>query len=249
MTQRVLIIGATSDIARAVASRLAERGDRLVLAGRNMPELERIAADLRARYQAEADVESFDASATEAHGQFIARCIERGDGALDGAVICHGYLPDQTRAQTDTAEAMHTLTVTYSAVVSVCEPLAAHLAERGAGWLAVISSVAGDRGRQSNYLYGSAKAGVSVYCQGLRNRLFHRGVHVLTVKPGFVATSMTEGLLDPNSPMVASAAKVAAAIVRGIDRRRNVIYTPWFWRAVMAVIRAVPEPVFKRLRM
>jgi short-subunit dehydrogenase len=144
---------------------------------------------------------------------------------------------------------MHTLTVNYNAVVSICEPLAAHLAERGSGWIAVIGSVAGDRGRQSNYLYGSAKAGASAYCQGLRNRLYHRGVHVLTVKPGLVATAMTEGLVNPNSPMVARPEQVAGAIVRAIDRRRNVIYTPWFWRAIMAAIRAVPEAVFKRLGM
>ena len=120
-----------------------------------------------------------------------------------------------------------------------------HLERRGAGYLAAISSVAGDRGRQSNYTYGIAKAGLTAYLQGLRNRLFHAGVHVLTINPGFTDTPMTRGKVDPKSPMVASPERVARDIDRTIRKRRNVLYTPWFWGPIMMIIRLVPESVLR----
>ncbi len=249
MNQRVLIVGATSGMARAIADRFAAQGCELTLASRNVEEAGRIAADLRTRHQATAHVEPFDAMAMQGHGAFVARCIDRAGGALDGVVICHGYLPDQAAAQANADDAERTLRVNFNSAVSVVEPLAAHLAERGQGWIAIIGSVAGDRGRQSNYLYGAAKAGLAAYAQGLRNRLFHKGVHVLTVKPGFVATAMTEGLVDPKSPLVVGPEVVAKAVVKAVHKRRNVIYTPWFWRVIMGIIRSIPEMVFKRLRM
>ncbi len=249
MSERVVILGATSGIARAVAGRLAGRGDRLVLAGRNTPELERIAADLRTRHGVGVDLEPFDALAGQTHADLARRCLGRCDGAVDGLVVCQGYMPEQAAAESDAFEAQRTLRVTLESVVTVVEPVAAAMADRGAGWIAVISSVAGDRGRQSNYIYGAAKAGLNAYCQGLRNRLFRRGVHVLTIKPGFVATAMTQGLVNPDSPLVASPDKVAGDIVRAIEKRRNVLYTPWFWRGIMRIIRSIPEPVFKRMKL
>ena len=128
-------------------------------------------------------------------------------------------------------------------------PIADFLQTRGSGWIAVVSSVAGDRGRQSNYLYGRCKAGVSAFLEGLRNRLFHYGVHVLTVKPGFVASPMTDGLVDPNSPLVADPKIVARSIENAIVRQRNTIYTPWFWWPILKIVRAVPEAIFKRLKL
>ncbi len=115
--------------------------------------------------------------------------------------------------------------------------------------IAAISSVAGDRGRQSNYIYGAAKAGLTAYLQGLRNRLFFAGVHVLTIKPGFVATAMTDGLVNPNSPLLATPQQVARDIDRALRCRQNVLYTRWFWRPIMLIIRWIPEPVFKRLKL
>ena len=123
------------------------------------------------------------------------------------------------------------------------------LAAQEYGFIAVISSVAGDRGRQSNYLYGAAKGGLSVYLQGLRNRGKHCGVHVMTVKPGFVATQMTVGLVDPKSPLVAQPEQVAKDIVRGLKKRKNIVYSRWFWRYIMLMIRSIPEWIFKRLRL
>ena len=133
--------------------------------------------------------------------------------------------------------------------VTICEPFAEILESQGYGRLIGISSVAGDRGRQSNYIYGAAKAGVTAYLSGLRNRLFHKGVHVMTVKPGFVATKMTAGLLDPKSPMVATPEKVARDIVRASKRRKNILYTPRRWCLIMTIIESIPEFIFKRMKM
>ncbi len=139
--------------------------------------------------------------------------------------------------------------INLTSAVVLLSLFANYLEDRRSGYLAVISSVAGDRGRQSNYTYGAAKAGLTAYLQGLRNRLYRSGVHVLTVKPGFVDTPMTHGRVNPDSPLVASPARVARDIDWAIRRRRNVIYTPWFWRPIMLAVRLVPEFVFKRLRL
>ena len=126
---------------------------------------------------------------------------------------------------------------------------AAHLARRGTGYLCALSSVAGDRGRQSNFLYGATKSALTTYLQGLRNRLARQGVAVITVKPGFVDTAMTWGLLKPGSPLVASPDQVARAIEHAIRQQKNDVYTPWFWRWIMAIIKSIPEPIFKRMRL
>ena len=137
--------------------------------------------------------------------------------------------------------------VNYGSAVDLLEPIAAQMERRGAGFIVVVSSVAGDRGRQSNYHYGAAKGALSLYTQGLRNRLFKAGVTVLTVKPGFVDTAMTWGL--PGLFLVASPRRVARDITRALRRRRSVIYTPGFWRGIMFMIRSIPEPVFKRMKL
>ena len=238
MSESVLMIGASSAIARALCHRMARRRCKLVLAGRHLNELEKDAADLRIRYGSHVRVEHFDALDDESRGSLLER-----SGDVTGIVLCHGYLPRARSAD----ESRKTLDTNFTSAVLVLEEAAARLEKRGAGYIVAISSVAGDRGRQSNYLYGAAKAGLSTYLAGLRNRLFRSGVHVLTVKPGFVDTPMTAGLLNPASPLVSSPERVAAAVDRAILRRRNVIYTPWFWRPVMKLIRAIPEPLFKRM--
>ncbi len=247
MTWRNLVVlGATSDIARAISSELALRGTGLVLAGRNVEELRRLAADLGVRHGVHAAAEPFDALAFEDHPAFVRRCFE-GPREVDGVVLCFGSLGPPPGAGGEAARRV--LDANLVGAVSVLEEFAGELERRGRGVVVVLSSVAGDRGRQSNYLYGAAKGGLSVYCQGLRNRLFRSGVHVLTVKPGFVATAMTRGLLDPDSPLVASPGRVARDVVRAMERRRDVVYTPWFWRWIMAAIRSIPELLFKRLRL
>jgi decaprenylphospho-beta-D-erythro-pentofuranosid-2-ulose 2-reductase len=249
MSDNILILGATSGIAKALARRLASRGCHLLLAGRNGDELGRLAADCHTRFGVTVHIEVFDALAFDEHPAFIDRCFERFDGELHGVILCHGYMTEQEQCQSEFAEARRTIDINFTSAVSLLEQIAGRYERTGSGYIAAISSVAGDRGRQSNYVYGSSKAALSAYLQGLRHRLYRSKVPVLTIKPGFVDTPMTFGKLKPNSPLVASPERVAADIDRAIRRRRNVLYTPWFWRPIMWIIRCLPEPLFKRTRL
>lgn len=249
MSENVLILGATSGIARAISHEMARRGCRLILAGRKMDELERDATDIRLRHNVAVDAVTFDALDFDSHPAFIQKCLDLVGGHLDGVVLCHGYLPDQTKTQSDFAEARKTLDVNFTSAVSLLSPLANYLEQHRRGYIAAISSVGGDCGRLSNYSYGSAKAALSIWLQGLRNRLFHSGVHVLTIKPGFVDTPMTVGIIKPNSPLVVKPERVARDIDRAIRRRKNVLYTPWFWWGILTIICSIPESIFKRLKL
>ena len=247
MQGSILILGATSDIGRAIAQLLAAQRLPLILAGREQDELQRIAVDLRVRYGAAVNARSFDALDFASHADLVEDCCRQG--ALGGVIACHGYMVEQRLAEADPALAQRVLDVNFKSHVSLLGHVARELEPRRTGFICALSSVAGDRGRQSNYLYGSAKAGLSAYLQGLRNQLARSGVAVVTIKPGFVDTAMTWGLLAPASPLVASPQRVARDIVRAIERRRDVVYTPWFWRWIMLVIRSVPERLFKRLKL
>ena len=215
----VLILGATSAIARAVASEFGRRGFDLLLAGRDTEELELLAADLRIRHGVGAAALPFEALAYETHARFLEECQAASAGTIEGAVLCFGTLGDQASAQADFAHAREILETNFVA----------------------------DRGRQSNYIYGAAKAGLSAYLQGLRNRLFPAGVRVVTIKPGFVDTAMTFG--RPGMFLVASPEAVARRIVGAITGREDVAYVPRFWRLVMILLRLVPEALFKRMRL
>ena len=245
---RILVLGATSGIAKAVSYELAKRGCHLILAARDQDDLATLVPDLSIRHQVEVHGEDFDALAFDEHDHFVERCCSRFKEGLDGVVLCYGALHEQAEAQADATLAKQMLDINLTSAVLLLERFAAYFEERENGLIAAISSVAGDRGRQSNYLYGSTKAGLSAYLQGLRNRLHHRGIPVLTIKPGFVDTPMTAGKLDANSRMVASPERVGRDIVRALGRK-NVVYTPWFWRPIMFVIRSIPEWLFKRLKM
>ena len=243
----VLILGASSAIARATAKKFAAHGNDLILAGRQREELEADAADLTLRYKIAARILVFDALDFESHEPVLSRLLRESGDSLDGVVICIGYLGDQVKAQGDAAEARRILDTNLTGCISALEILAGYFEKRRRGFICALSSVAGDRGRQSNYLYGAAKAGLSAYLQGLRNRLYHSHVHVLTVKPGFVDTRMTFG--HPKLFLVASPESAARSIYRAIVRRKNVVYVPWFWRWVMLLVRAAPERIFKRLKL
>lgn len=244
---RLLVLGATSGIARAIAAEFAGAGSDLVLLARDADELAAVAADLRVRFGVDVATHPFDALASEGHAEALRAVLEAPGAAIGGAVLCYGYLGDQATAQRDWAEARRILDTNFTGAVSALAVLAEHLEARGEGFLCAIGSVAGDRGRQSNYVYGAAKAGLAAYLSGLRNRLAPAGVHVLTVKPGFVDTPMTRG--KPGMFLVAPPAAVARDVRRAILAGRNTLYTPWFWQAIMAVIRAIPEPIFKRMRL
>jgi decaprenylphospho-beta-D-erythro-pentofuranosid-2-ulose 2-reductase len=243
----VVILGATSPIARAVAGELARRGHDLLLAGRDAAELERIAADVRVRYSVSAEAVRFDALDAASPAALAAAVEARTHGRLAGVVAAVGVLGDATRAAHDADAAVEIIRTNFVSLVDALTRLAGVLEQRGGGFIIGIASVAGDRGRQSNYIYGSAKGAFALWLQGLRNRLWPAGVRVITVKPGFVDTGMTYGLAGLF--LVADPARVGATIARALDRRRDVIYVPGFWRYIMWVIRALPEAVFKRLKL
>ena len=239
-----LILGATSDIAAAMAEQFAREGHPLILAGRDINKLRAMAEKLGRAHGVVCVPMAFDAIKTEGHRAFYESLDPR-----PGIVVCaFGDLPDQVKAQEDPALALHSIQVNYSGAVSILEFAAADLEAKNAGHIIGISSVAGDRGRASNYVYGSAKAGFTAYLSGLRHRLFKSGVSVLTVKPGFVRTRMTEGLPLP-APLTATAEQAAAAIIKAMKKKQNTVYVLGRWRLVMFVVRNLPEFIFKRSKL
>ncbi|MDD2237795.1 MAG: SDR family oxidoreductase [Kiritimatiellae bacterium] len=242
--QTALILGAGSDLARALARRFATASYRLILAEPDTSLIEDLAKDLEIRSQAPVETVAFDALKPETHQAFYDSLSVKPD-----VVLCvFGYMGDQLKAETDSAERLRVMNVNYTGAVSILEVIATDFAARKAGTLIGISSCAGDRGRQSNYIYGSAKAGFTAYLSGLRNRLFHHGVHVMTVKPGFMRTAMTEGL-DLPEILTAMPDRAAEIIFHAFTRKRNVIYLLWMWKWIMMMVRNVPECVFKRMKM
>ena len=245
--QKILIIGATSAIAEATARIYAARGDALFLVARNGGHLRAVVADLNVRGAAQADSAVLDVADVDAHEAVLERAL-RDLGGIDVALIAHGTLPDQQQCQSSSDVMRREFTTNALATLALLTWLANRFEQQRHGTLAVISSVAGDRGRQSNYVYGAAKAAVTTFLQGLRQRLAKANVNVLTIKPGFVATPMTASI--PNKGALwAQPERIARGIVRAIDRRRSVVYLPWFWRWIMLVIRIIPEPLFKRLSL
>ena len=247
MNPVVLIVGATSGIGAAVARRLARSGHDLVLAGRALPELERRATDLETRYGVQADCQHFEACASQNHEDFVRRCLEQSGERLHGVFLCHGDMPDASQAPHSVERIETVIATNYTSAVLLLEAFTPHFANRQKGWIAAVTSVAGDRGRPSNHLYGSTKAALSTYLGGLRARLGRDGVAVVDIRPGFVDTPQTYGL--PGLFLVADPSHVARDIERGIRRNRAVVYTPWFWRWVMAIIRNIPDRVFGRLEL
>ncbi len=246
MSRTVLILGATSAIARAAAAAFARRGHGLYLAGRDLEELRRDAVDLQIRYGVEVAFGSFDAEATDGHATFLERVVGEM-GELAGVVAAFGYLGSQPKAAVDFNETLAIINRNFVGAVSILDLCAARMEEAGHGFIVGLASVAGDRGRQSNYTYGAAKGAFALYLQGLRNRLFSRGVRVLTVKPGFVDTGMTFGM--PGLFLVATPHYVGERIARAVERGRDVLYVPWFWRYIMLIITHIPERIFKRLKL
>jgi decaprenylphospho-beta-D-erythro-pentofuranosid-2-ulose 2-reductase len=245
--KRILIVGATSAIAEATARLWAKQGHRLYLIGRNEERLRAIAADLRIRGAESTFAAPLDVNDFARHPAAIDDAIA-ALGGLDVALIAHGSLGDQKACERDFALALQEINTNAISVISLLTHLANRLEAQGHGTLAAISSVAGDRGRQSNYVYAAAKGAVTIFLQGLRNRLFRSGVHVLTIKPGFVDTPMTAAL-PKGGPLWAKPEAIAVAIDRGVRRRADEIYAPAFWRLIMAVIKGLPSAVIKRMSL
>ncbi|MDC8011104.1 SDR family oxidoreductase [Tahibacter soli] len=244
--RRILIIGATSAIAEATARRFAARGDALCLVGRDAARLKTIADDLGVRGAVRTATATLDVNDYAAHAGAI-DTAERELGGLDTVLIAHGTLSDQAECETSVDALRREFDTNALSVMALLTPLANRFAAQGHGTIAVISSVAGDRGRMSNYAYGAAKAAVSAFLSGLRQRLQKSGVAVVTIKPGFVDTPMTKNF--PKGALWAQPDDVAKGIVEAIDKGKSVVYLPWFWSLIMFVIRCVPEFVFKRVKL
>ena len=243
--KRILIIGATSAIAEACAREWAQGGAALFLVGRRQDALAQVAADLTARGATVAHCHLMDVNEHQSHADMLKVCAETL-GQIDIALVAHGTLADQAACERDVELTLKEFTLNATSTISLLTLLAQQMVRQGRGALAVITSVAGERGRASNYVYGSAKAAVSVFCEGLRARTRRDGVQVVDVRPGFVATPMTEGIALPPF-LVAEPAAVARRITAGIDRGSDVIYAPWYWSVIMAGIRSIPRIVFKRM--
>jgi len=247
MNQNILIIGTTSGIAEAVARRYAEQGSRFFLVARNNNKLQAISTDLAARGAKDVQTFVIDANDSDLIPQMVDAAWQ-AFGTIDVALVAHGTLSDQLRTEADIAYAIAEFRTNAESVIACLAALAQRFVPQGKGVIAVIGSVAGDRGRASNYLYGAAKAAIDTYASGLRARLFKSGVHVLTIKPGFVATSMTANLNLPER-LTATPESVARDIQRAINKRRDVLYTPWFWNWIMLIIRWIPAAIINRMKL
>jgi decaprenylphospho-beta-D-erythro-pentofuranosid-2-ulose 2-reductase len=239
-----LILGATSDIAIALARQLSSAGYNLQLAARNVDALKVLKSDIEIRNQVSVTIHELDALNFESHQVFYDSLQQ----PPDLAILVFGYLGDHSKAIADWAESSRIINTNYVGAVSILNVIATHFEKRKSGVIVGISSVAGDRGRMSNYLYGSAKAGLTAYLSGLRNRMAHAGVQVLTVKPGFVRTQMTEGLKLP-APVTAEPHQVAKRILWAVKKRKNSIYVLPIWSLIMFIIRNIPESIFKKLKL
>ena len=240
-----IILGATSSMARAFARKVAAEGAGVLLAGRDMDDLAIQAADAMVRGARMAEAVAFDARAPEGFQTLIDR-IAREEGELNAAVFV-GSMPAQSEIDADPSLIDGTVTDSFTGPARFLQMLAPLMEARGGGTVVGVGSVAGDRGRIGNYVYGAAKAGFATYLSGLRNRLTRAGGHVVTVKPGFVDTSMTWGL--PGLFLVATPEAVAEDLWKAVRKRKNVIYTPFFWRYIMLIIRHIPEPIFKKMKI
>jgi len=242
----VLVLGATSAIAQSIIRVYAAKHASLYLVARNAEKMATVAADARIRGAAEIYTRTIDLDETDAHPGLLADVAQKLPN-LDIVLIAYGVLGEQAKGEQDVATAETVFQTNFLSVVSLLTLLANDFERRRVGTIAVITSVAGDRGRKSNYIYGTSKAALTIFLQGLRARLHGQGVQVLTIKPGFVRTPMTAHL--KHGPLFASPDEVARGIVSAIERKRDVVYLPWFWRPIMFVVRAVPEKIFKKLSL
>lgn len=240
----VLILGAGSDIGMAIAHKFAALGHPVQLAARDADRLARAKADIQVRHRVAVSAHPFDALAFETHAAFVDSLPE-----LPQIAVCVvGYMGEQAQNESDLSAASLVMRSNFEGPSSILAELANRFAARGTGTLVGISSVAGERGRATNYVYGASKAGFTAFLSGLRNRLSHQGVHVLTVLPGFVATQMTEGM-DLPAKLTAQPTEVADRIAAAVTAGRNVIYVRPVWWLIMVIIRNIPERIFKGMKL
>lgn len=240
----VLLLGAASDMAVAIARKMAAKGYSIQLAARNADRLQPLRSDIELRYQTTCTVHEFDATRFNTHDSFFQQLSVKPD-----ITICvFGYLGENETARADWNEAEKIISSNYTGAVSILNVVSNYYAAQKKGTIVGISSVAGERGRQSNYIYGSAKAGFTAYLSGLRNRMFREGVHVVSVQPGFVYTRMTESLTLPPL-LTAKPEQVADTVFNAIIKKKNTVYVKWFWRWIMLIIKCIPEFMFKKMKL
>jgi decaprenylphospho-beta-D-erythro-pentofuranosid-2-ulose 2-reductase len=239
-----LILGASSDMAIAIAEKFASRGFNIQLAARNVSRLEALQSDLAIKYTSRVSIHEFDALAYDTHESFFSELEPKPD-----VTVCvFGFLGENDKAAEDWDQASKIINTNYTGAVSILNIIARYYASQHEGVIAAISSVAGERGRQSNYFYGSAKAGFTAYLSGLRNSMYHHGVHVATIQPGFVYTKMTENMELPKM-LTAKPEEVADAVYSTVTNKKNVVFVKWYWRYIMMIIKNIPEFVFKKLKL
>lgn len=240
----VLILGASSDMAMAIAKKYAAAGHAIQLAARNSHRLQSLQSDITIRYNVTCSLHEFDALHFASHEAFFQALPVKPE-----ITVCvFGYLGENETARASWTESEKIIHTNYTGAVSILNVVSNYYAAQKKGCIAGISSVAGERGRQSNYIYGSAKAGFTAYLSGLRNRMFHEGVHVVSVQPGFVYTRMTENLTLPPL-LTAQPAQVADTVYKAVANKKNVVYVKWFWRWIMLIIKSIPEFMFKKLKL
>jgi len=243
MTENWLILGATSSMAKAFARAVSVDGARVFLAGRDMVDLEASAEDCRLRGALGAEALAFDARDIAGFQPIVDR-VTAQDGMINVAVFV-GSMPPQAQIDADPSLIAGVVSDSYTGPAAFLQTIAPAMEARGGGTVIGVGSVAGDRGRIGNYVYGSAKAGFHTYLSGLRNRLTRSGGHVVTVKPGFVDSAMTWGI--EGMFLVASPDNVARDLLRAVEKKTNTLYTPFFWRIIMGIIKAIPERMFKKM--
>jgi len=244
--RKIVIIGATSAIAEAAARLWAQTGDQLFLVARNLERLQAIASDLKVKGSQVAEIYAMDVNDFDAHLPML-NAAEQALNGVDTVLIAHGTLSNQAACEQSVELTLQEINTNALSVIALLTHVANRFEKQKKGTIAVISSVAGDRGRQSNYVYGSAKAMVSAFTSGLRQRLYKSGVAVVTIKPGFVDTPMTASF--KKGPLWASSESVAKIIVNACNKRKGIIYAPGFWFFIMMIIRLIPESLFVKLKL
>jgi decaprenylphospho-beta-D-erythro-pentofuranosid-2-ulose 2-reductase len=246
-SQWSVIYGATSAVAQALARQHAKNGDSLILVARNAGRCSIVAHDLEARGATKVITLNYDLGAISDHEMLLSD-IESITSEIDIHYLFYGVLPNQELCEKSWESTLASFNINFISASSLLSRLANKMEVQGRGTIVAVSSVAGDRARQSNYIYGTAKGALTLFLQGLRNRLHKSGVSVLTVKPGFIDTPMTANL-EKGGPLWATPEKVAADIYNAVKKQKNIIYTPWFWQFIMLIIRVIPETIFKRLKL
>lgn len=247
-TKSVVILGSVSSVGRAIANEFARENYSIILGDINTEENERIAQDIRIRHRVLCESVYFDALDFDRHMEFIAEITKKVCGYPEGIVICFGYMPNQQEAQKNFALVKKTAEINYLGVVSILEKMMEKFEERNYGFAIVISSVAGDRGRKSNYIYGSSKSALTRYLEGLQHRLAKSNIRILIVKPGFMDTAMTYGLNLPKK-LMASPEEAGRIIYKAWRKKKQVIYVKWFWRYIMLIIQHLPRFIFYRTQL